>query len=178
MVYARSGAPGELGELEALCNSARLLYTEDALITSASAAAWLREQGRDLGEPNRKEHDLLVTLRETVREHLAGTSPEASATTLNRIAKSTVVGIRWSPEGEPVLPPKRPSGVETYVAELLGALFTAGLSGELDKLKVCRNPACRYVFYDRSPAQNSVWCSMDICGARNKMRTYRSRHVG
>ncbi|TKG66666.1 CGNR zinc finger domain-containing protein [Prauserella endophytica] len=177
MVHARSGAPGELGALENLCNSARLLRTEDALITPASTAAWLREHGLELGEPNREEHELLLAFRETVRDHLAGADPAASAAPLNRFAESTVAGVRWSDSGEPEVPPKKPGGVEGYVASLLGILFTAGLLGELERLKVCRNPDCRYVFYDRSPGRNSVWCSMDICGARHKMRTYRSRHA-
>jgi predicted RNA-binding Zn ribbon-like protein len=34
---------------------------------------------------------------------------------------------------------------------------------------------CRWVYYDRSPAGRSRWCTMSLCGARNKMRKYRAR---
>jgi predicted RNA-binding Zn ribbon-like protein len=174
MPFPRSEAPGELGMLEQLCNSARLLYTEDALITAASASAWLRANGIDVGEIKGKEHELLVRLRETVRDHLEGQNRTSE---LNKLAKVLLAPPRWSDQGEPVLPPRKTGALDTYLGECLALVFTAGLTGELDRLKVCRNPDCRWVFYDRSPAQNSVWCSMDVCGARQKMRTYRSRHA-
>ncbi|WP_373299583.1 CGNR zinc finger domain-containing protein [Amycolatopsis acidiphila] len=50
------------------------------------------------------------------------------------------------------------------------------MTGRARRLKPCTAPGCRWLFYDRSPAGNSVWCNMDICGARHKMRAYRSRH--
>ncbi|TLW92265.1 CGNR zinc finger domain-containing protein [Saccharomonospora piscinae] len=174
MPFSRTDAPGELGKLEGLCNSARLLYTEDALITSASASAWLRAHEIEVAELNRKEHDLLLRLRETVRDHLDG---HERTTELNRLAKVLLAPPRWSARGEPVLPPKKTGALDTYLADCLALVFTTGLTGELDRLKVCQNPDCRWVFYDRSPAQNSIWCSMDVCGARHKMRTYRSRHA-
>ena len=65
---------------------------------------------------------------------------------------------------------------DAYLGECLALVFIGGLTGELDRLKVCRNPDCRWVFYDRSPGQSSVWCSMDLCGARQETR-YRSRHA-
>ncbi|EHR62414.1 CGNR zinc finger domain-containing protein [Saccharomonospora cyanea] len=175
MSFPRTEAPGELKKLEELCNSARLLYTEDALITAASASAWLRATGVDAGELNRKEHELLLKLRETVRDHLDG---QERTSELNKLAKSLLAPPRWSSRGEPVLPPKKTGPLDTYLGECLALVFTSGLTGELERLKVCRNQDCRWVFYDRSPAQNSVWCSMDVCGARQKMRTYRSRHAG
>ncbi|MFD5642405.1 CGNR zinc finger domain-containing protein, partial [Streptomyces anulatus] len=36
-------------------------------------------------------------------------------------------------------------------------------------------PECRWVFYDRAPSSNGLWCDMDVCGARHKMRAYRAR---
>lgn len=174
MPFSRTEAPGELRKLEQLCNSARLLYTEDALITTTSATAWLCANGVEVDDLSRKEHELLLKLRETVRNHLAG---QERASELNKLAKILLASPRWSENGEPVLPPKRTAPFDTYLGECLALVFTSGLTGELDRLKVCRNQDCRWVFYDRSPAQNSVWCSMDLCGARQKMRTYRSRHA-
>lgn len=172
MAFSRTDAPGELRALEQFCNSARLLSTEDALITPASAGEWLRAHGIDVGELNRKEHEQVVGLRETIRDHLGG---EDRVAELNRLAKTMLAGPRWAADGEPVLPAKRAGALEAYLGSLLALVFAAGLTGELERLKTCRNPDCRWVFYDRSPARNSVWCSMDVCGARHKMRTYRSR---
>ncbi|ACU97694.1 CGNR zinc finger domain-containing protein [Saccharomonospora viridis] len=173
MPFSRTEAPGELRKLEQLCNSARLLYTEDALITSTSASAWLRANGVDVGDLNRKEHELLLKLRETIRDHLDGQERTAE---LNKLAKVLLAPPRWSEHGEPVLPPRKTGPFDAYLGECLALVFIGGLTGELDRLKVCRNPDCRWVFYDRSPGQSSVWCSMDLCGARQETR-YRSRHA-
>lgn len=172
MPFSRTDAQGELRALERFCNSARFLYTEDALITPTSASAWLRANDIDAGELNRKEHEQVVDLREVIRDHLEGQDRVAE---LNKLAKNLLAGPRWAADGEPVLPPKRAGALESYLSSLLALLFTAGFTGELERLKTCRNPDCRWVFYDRSPARNSVWCSMDVCGARHKMRSYRSR---
>jgi predicted RNA-binding Zn ribbon-like protein len=48
-------------------------------------------------------------------------------------------------------------------------------SASSSTLKVCRADDCRWLYYDRSPGNNSLWCSMNICGARHKTRTYRRR---
>ncbi|PXY19468.1 CGNR zinc finger domain-containing protein [Prauserella muralis] len=178
MSFPRSDAPGELRKLEEFCNSARFLSSEDSLITPASTALWLRERGLATAEPSRKEHEQLVAFRETLRDFLGGQRRAAAVPALNRLAKSTLSGIQWSAAGEPMLPPRKPGGTEGLIAALLGILFAAGVTGELGRLKTCRNPACRSVFYDRSPGQTGTWCSMDVCGARNKMRSYRSRHAG
>lgn len=174
MPFSRTEAPGELRALEQFCNSARFLHTEDALITPPSATAWLRAHELDIPELTRKEHERLIGVRETIRDHLGGEDRNAE---LNRLAKALLGGPRWSVEGEPILQPRRTDGLDGYLGSLLALLFTADLTGDLERFKTCRNPDCRWVFYDRSPARNSVWCSMDICGARHKMRAYRSRHA-
>lgn len=174
MTFSRTDAPGELRKLEDFCNSARFLSTEDALITPESTTGWLRARGIETRDLSRKDHERLITVREIIRDHLGG---EERTADLNKLARAVLAGPRWSPGGDPVLPVRRADPVDVYVGSLLAVLFAAGITGELDRLKTCRNPDCRWVFYDRSPAQNSVWCSMDVCGARNKMRTYRSRHA-
>ncbi len=119
------------------------------------------------------EHELLLKLRETIRDHLDGQERTAE---LNKLAKVLLAPPRWSEHGEPVLPPRKTGPFDAYLGECLALVFIGGLTGELDRLKVCRNPDCRWVFYDRSPGQSSVWCSMDLCGARQETR-YRSRHA-
>ncbi|HEY7077038.1 MAG TPA: ABATE domain-containing protein [Solirubrobacteraceae bacterium] len=45
--------------------------------------------------------------------------------------------------------------------------------GPLDRVSVCA--ACPWLFLDTSRNHSRRWCSMDDCGARAKMRRYRSR---
>jgi predicted RNA-binding Zn ribbon-like protein len=46
-------------------------------------------------------------------------------------------------------------------------------SGQLAALGTCAH--CRWLFLDRSKNHSRRWCSMNACGAADKMRRYRSR---
>jgi predicted RNA-binding Zn ribbon-like protein len=61
-------------------------------------------------------------------------------------------------------------------APLWPVMHSAGqllLSPELAQVKEC--PNCGWLFVDRSKNQTRRWCSMNTCGARDKMRRYHSR---
>ena len=47
------------------------------------------------------------------------------------------------------------------------------LTKELSRVKEC--PNCRWLFLDTSKNQSRRWCSMNTCGARDKMRRYHKR---
>ena len=46
-------------------------------------------------------------------------------------------------------------------------------SEDLDHVKEC--PGCGWLFLDTSKNQSRRWCSMNTCGARDKMRRYHKR---
>lgn len=177
MVYSRQAAPADLARLETFCNSARFLYDEDAFETPVAASAWLCDTGLASAELELDEHGLarLVELRETIRAHLGGIDPEHTSEVLNRFAEHVIAGPAWTGAGAPHLRTRSGAPCDELVADLLTVVFTAGLYGGLARLKPCHAPECRWVFYDRSPQGNSIWCSMRICGARHKMRSYRAR---
>lgn len=176
MSYDRPAAPGALARIEDLCNSARFLYGEDALAGLESARGWLRAHGHGdaadaLDEPARPG---LVTAREAVRDLLGGDRSAGTLRTLNDRARAALSAPRWTADGV-ALGPDGGDPMAGVVGDVLAALATAALTGTDARLKVCAAPDCRWVFYDRSPANRGVWCSMDICGARHKMRAYRGR---
>lgn len=173
MAYDRPAAPGDLEPVEAFGNSARFLYDEDAFSDEAGTRNWLRGHGwddvaDDLDETARQE---LVRAREAIRDHLEGRDSDE----LNDYASRLLRPPQWR-DGRVVLPVRAESPAERRIAELIATLVEGGLSGRPGRLKVCHAEDCRWLYYDRSPGNNSIWCSMDICGARHKMRTYRSRH--
>jgi predicted RNA-binding Zn ribbon-like protein len=47
------------------------------------------------------------------------------------------------------------------------------VSRELSQVKEC--PSCGWLFLDNSKNQSRRWCSMNTCGARDKMRRYHRR---
>ena len=49
--------------------------------------------------------------------------------------------------------------------------------GTFDRLKACPGENCGWAFYDRSKNQSARWCSMAICGSREKVRAHRARRV-
>ena len=46
---------------------------------------------------------------------------------------------------------------------------------EPDRLKSCDGPTCAMVFYDRGKNNRRRWCTMSICGNRDKVANYRAR---
>ena len=60
-------------------------------------------------------------------------------------------------------------------AEAAAILAAATIDGTWGRLKACPNDRCRWLFYDHSRNRSRAWCSMDLCGAQSKMRTYRAR---
>ena len=65
---------------------------------------------------------------------------------------------------------------ETFDALLWPIVHSAGellLSEELGHVKEC--PSCGWLFLDTSKNQSRRWCSMNTCGARDKMRRYHKK---
>ena len=67
----------------------------------------------------------------------------------------------------------------SLTAGLLGLLLAvrdAQQQGCWPRLKACRNPDCRWAFFDRSHAHRGAWCDMATCGNMIKNRNFRARH--
>jgi predicted RNA-binding Zn ribbon-like protein len=69
--------------------------------------------------------------------------------------------------------PARPRQPRQVISEI--ALDAAEMLGtELrDRLRICPGPGCGGRFADDSPAGRRRWCSMAVCGNRNKAATHR-----
>jgi predicted RNA-binding Zn ribbon-like protein len=65
---------------------------------------------------------------------------------------------------------------ETFDTLLWPITHSAGellLSDQLGQVKEC--PGCGWLFLDTSKNQSRRWCSMNTCGARDKMRRYHKK---
>jgi hypothetical protein len=60
-------------------------------------------------------------------------------------------------------------------AELLRSLAELLVDDRHSRLKICPNPGCRWVFFDRSHGNTRKWCSDLTCGNRDKVRRLRAR---
>jgi predicted RNA-binding Zn ribbon-like protein len=69
-------------------------------------------------------------------------------------------------EGDPV------SGALARLAEAIARELTRE---DKERLRVCANEECRWVFRDNSPAGRRKWCDMSSCGNRAKAARHRER---
>ncbi len=74
-------------------------------------------------------------------------------------------------DGVPVL-----SGGDALGTVLAAALHLVS-TGHWDRIKICPAEDCRSAFYDRSRNRSRTWCSMRVCGNREKARSWRERHT-
>lgn len=58
---------------------------------------------------------------------------------------------------------------------VLAASARLAMLGEWDRFKICPADACRWAFFDRSRNRSRTWCSMQVCGNREKARAWRER---
>ena len=49
-------------------------------------------------------------------------------------------------------------------------------SGEMERLRACGDPGCRWLFLDTSKNHTRRWCDMKICGNRMKARRFKAQH--
>ncbi|MFQ6330164.1 CGNR zinc finger domain-containing protein [Nocardia sp. CWNU-33] len=76
----------------------------------------------------------------------------------------------------PTLVPATHGSVDTALATLLADIATAVAAGTWSRLKTCREPSCRWAFYDHSRNRGRTWCSMNVCGNRVKVRASHRRN--
>ena len=153
----------------------------DRIATPDELAEWYSEEGLvdDLVEPSDAEHREAIAVREAVRELLLANngfeSDTASAgATLEDAGRKTRVGIRFD-GGKPVLVPEG-DGAAAALGTIVAAVAELATTPEWPRLKACRDDHCRVAFYDKSRNRSRAWCSMEVCGNREKARTFRAKH--
>ncbi|TVT59096.1 hypothetical protein FNH05_05865 [Amycolatopsis rhizosphaerae] len=61
------------------------------------------------------------------------------------------------------------------VGAVLAAATRLAILGEWARIKICPADDCLWAFYDRSRNRSRTWCSMRVCGNREKARAWRER---
>lgn len=149
-------APEPLRQVQLFLNTVDLHNEVDWL------ADWLGERG---GGNLARARRLREALRALV---LVNNGYEEDAEALALVdAAAARVHLRVTPGSGVRLDARDP--VDEVVAVALGAM----LDGSWRRLKACRH--CRWSFYDHSPNRSATWCSMQLCGNRDKTRAYRRR---
>lgn len=150
----------------------------DMLADPSSLEAWLvnTHPAGVVGSVSLPDVEWAIEFREAIRAFAAGNSgvpPTAAAVEIvNRAAR--IAGLRFDfGQGGSVRVTSSSTGVARVIATVLSAMHQAMSDGSWGRLKVCRNPDCRWAFYDRSKNHSRVWCKMEKCGNVMKARRFR-----
>jgi predicted RNA-binding Zn ribbon-like protein len=153
----------------------------DSVATPEELASWLSEPGLvdDLVEPTDDEVADARAVREAIRELLMANNGipadvEAASRTLEEAGREARLGVRFE-SGRPVLAPED-EGARGGIGRIVATVAELAPTDEWKRLKGCRDDDCRVAFYDKSRNRSRAWCSMEVCGNREKARSFRQRH--
>jgi predicted RNA-binding Zn ribbon-like protein len=117
--------------------------------------AWLAERALEPGEPGHTR-----AVRDGLRGMIGGAAAELPPGADVRIELGS---------GEP----------RVVAADVAGAVLAAAsrlaVLGEWERVKICPADECQWAFFDRSRNRSRTWCSMQVCGNREKARAWRER---
>ncbi len=156
-------------------NTCDLESEEDSLSSPAALAEWFA--ARDLLAAPGKEQSAHLSRAIAVREALRalfvannGESIDADAPAiLEAAARASRLELHVAESGRIELVPTA-RGTTGALGALLVIVAEAMAAGTWDRLKACRAPRCRWAFYDHSPNRSRIWCSMAVCGQRQRVR--------
>jgi predicted RNA-binding Zn ribbon-like protein len=179
----RAPAPGSLRVVQRFVNTNDVETGPDLLPDGAALGAWLARAGiLEPGvEPSAEDHRRAIALREAIRELVAGhaglpSDPAAPGVVNDAAARAGLRPVLDDPvtRFEPTA-----SGVDGALARIVAAVHESIAQGTWPRLKACERDVCRWAFYDQSKNRSGHWCSMAVCGQREKnRRAYRRRRAG
>jgi predicted RNA-binding Zn ribbon-like protein len=153
----------------------------DSIASPDELATWFSEQGLvdDLVEPSDQEVAAARAVREAIRELLLennGVHGDAAAAskTLEAAGREAHLTVRFE-NGRPLLAPDG-DGARAAIGRIVATVAELAPTDEWKRLKGCRDETCRVAFYDKSRNRSRAWCSMEVCGNREKARSFRERH--
>lgn len=176
----RKPAPDDLIFVQGFLNTLDVESGVDELATPAGVAQWFARHGRmppgaQVSEDDRQR---VVAVREALRAVLRSHHGEAldprAAQALDSIAAGSPLRLSFAGSGRASLVP-RGTDTGSHLVELLAIVHRAQLLGTWERLKVCAADTCQWAFFDSSRNRSGTWCSMEVCGNREKVREHRAR---
>ncbi len=169
--------------MQDLVNTVDLEGGPDLLRTPEELTEWVRDRpsaGPWCGAFDEQGLADVRVLREALRDvcsaHAGADVPPGSLAELQRLLAAAPLHLAVDAVGAAaVVPAPGLSGAPALTARVAAVVAAGAADGSWQRLKACAAENCRWVYYDRSPAGRSRWCTMAICGSRAKMRTYRGK---
>ena len=162
------------------------------LAAFADATAWLGDHGllhpskrRPLDESPAAQAATLLEhvravragLREIVEAVVARRAVDPGAlAAVNRVLRARSVVELVPGEGSVALARRQVGDpLDDALAAVAEPLVALIASGGTDRLRICANDGCAWVFHDTSRSGRRRWCSMASCGNRAKAARHRAR---
>lgn len=144
---------------------------------SARGAAALRPKGVGDDEALARVRSVRAALREVAHAVSDGRPPDQdSLAEVNRaIAARERIELVRAPDGVSVGHSHVGDSLDDALARLADPLVGEIRAGRSDRVRICANDTCRWVFYDESRAGRRRWCDMASCGNRAKAARHRAR---
>lgn len=176
----RAPAPPPLDLVQDLINTVDIEMDDDRLTTVVQLREFCATHGVPVRRLTREDVEEARALREELRavgrahagENL---TPLAMSQLSQRLAAAPVVVVVDEGGRIDIRPSAGLGGARALAAHVASAAIAAMAAGTWRRLKACGAADCRWAYYDRSPGGRSRWCTMSICGSREKMRRYRQR---
>lgn len=181
----RGGMPFFGGRLWLDLLNSRLAYdgvARDFVAEPEAFSAWLAAAGLPVPEQPSAQRDALIALRERLRLEVdeirgGGPLPEALIEEVNRRLAPICVRLALgkAPDGSPALVERLDTGSSGPAGAVAADFARFICDYEPERLKRCSNPACTMVFYDQGKNARRRWCTMSLCGNRDKVARFRAR---
>jgi predicted RNA-binding Zn ribbon-like protein len=178
----RAPAPGTLTLVQAFVNTHYDLTAErggEILVDPTALRTWLMPRGLIGGRARLDAHDLARAVK--VREGLRALAFANNDQRLNNDALDAMrcasagaaTEIRIERDGPRFV--TAATGLDAVIGALLAITARAMIDGSWPRFKACPGRGCGWAFYDHSRNQSARWCSMKVCGDREKARAYYQR---
>ena len=153
--------------LLAFLNTVNVTEGVDVLDDEHTLRQWAAGQGAGTAGPRHRARESRDALRAVALAHhgeQAAMSPSAGMT-LGPIRIELSAGVPVLTSGD-------------ALGAVLAAAARLAVLGYWERIKICLADDCRWAFYDRSRNRSRTWCSMRVCGNREKARNWRERARG
>lgn len=152
-------AEHDVALLLAFLNTRDAQLGTDVLDDEARWRAWVTERGLVWGGGAEQAN----AVRSALRASLGDPHAERDGNGLPGTIRIELAG------GVPMIAAKDALGA------VLAAAARLAVVGYWDRLKICPAEDCGSAFFDRSRNRSRTWCSMQVCGNREKARNWRER---
>lgn len=154
-------------------------HPRDLLPTPEALHKWLHLAGLAAPAVSPKDHQEALLLREAIHDAVRSAilDVKPKKTDIERINRAsefpTAVPQLHAAADRIQWQTKHP--VRAGLAVIARDAITLMGGTDRDRLKMCDGNSCQMLFVDYSPAKQRRWCSMSICGNREKIRAHRHR---